>query len=203
MNSKVNIKMNMNIKKMGPLLLIMFLLQGCIAAAVVGGAAVGSISYFNRNRIKSYYHDNNIDFSAHHRIRKEPLLKDNAHIVVAVYHNVVLLAGQAVSPAQRIKAGQLVRSIPHVQKVYNEITIAGPTTTLTRSSDAWITGKVKTEMVWKGKLKSRNIKIVTENGVVYLLGEVSQEQAKIAADVARRVQGVQKVVMLFEIRRVP
>jgi len=186
-------------KKIAPLLLIMVFLQGCIAAALIGGATVGGTSYYNRNRIKTYYDDGNIAFAANQRIRKEPILRDNTHIVVAVYRNIVLLAGQVVSPSQRIKAQQLVRSIPHVRRVYNEIAIAGPTTTLTRSSDAWITSKVKSEMVLAEKLKSRNIKIVTENGVVYLLGVVSKAQSKMATDVARRVQGVQKVVTLFEI----
>lgn len=186
-------------KKIAPLLVIMLLLQGCIAAAVIGGAAVGGTGYYNRNRIKTYYDDDNINFTANQRIRKEPILKDDAHIVVAVYHNIVLLAGQVISPAQRIKAEQLVRSIPNVRTVYNEIVIAGPTTTLTRSSDAWITAKVKSEMLLTAKLQSRNIKIVTENGVVYLLGVLSQQQSNMASNVARRVQGVQKVVTLFEI----
>lgn len=175
------------------------MLQSCIVLAV-GGAAAGTAAYLGRQPISTYYKDSNIRYTINQRIKDEASLKENTHIIVAVYEGVVLLAGQVISPAQRIKVQQLANGIPGIKRIYNEITVSGPTSTLTRSSDAVITSRVKSEMLLQKQLKSRNIKIITENGVVYLMGEVTQQQASLASNTVRRTSGVQRVVTLFEIR---
>lgn len=174
--------------------LVVILMAGCASTQ-----RTSSQSSSGSNPIKTYYHDSNIQFAIIQRLRKAPSLKRNTHIVSAVYHQVVLLAGQVVNPGQRIKAEQLVKSIPGVRRVYNEITIAGSITTLTRSSDAWLTSKVKSALAFTKGIPSRYIKVVTENGVVYLMGRLPRTQARQAAKIASQVQGVQKVVTLFEV----
>ena len=88
--------------------------------------------------------------------------------------------------------------MPDVTKVYNEIAVKGPTSSLSRASDSWITTKIKTQMLATKGLQSGSIKVVTENGAVYLMGMVSREQADTSVNIARQVTGVQKVVKIFQ-----
>jgi osmotically-inducible protein OsmY len=88
--------------------------------------------------------------------------------------------------------------VKNVSRVYNEITVEAPTSSWQRSHDAWITTKIKTEMLAKPGLHSTQIKVITENDVVYLMGVLSERQATIAINVARQVDGVIKVVKVFE-----
>ncbi len=126
-----------------------------------------------------------------------PTFKDS-HLVVTSLNHVVLLVGQTPSEAIRQKAAYYAAHTKKVKRVYNEITITGPTSALTRSSDAWITTKVKTDLVAKLGLGAGKVKVVTENGTVYLLGTVTHQQAKDATLLARKISGVQRVVKLFE-----
>jgi len=91
-----------------------------------------------------------------------------------------------------------VRSVPKVSHVYDEIAIAAPSSLMSRSSDTVITSKVKTRMLASDKVEGLNIKVVTENGVVYLMGLVKHQQGDAATEIARTTGGVQKVVKLFE-----
>jgi osmotically-inducible protein OsmY len=92
----------------------------------------------------------------------------------------------------------LAHSVADVKRIYNEITIQGPTSSLTRTSDAWITTKIKSQMLATDDLQSGTIKVLTENGAVYLMGVVTHDQADMSVDIARQVSGVQKVVKIFQ-----
>lgn len=157
----------------------------------------GCSNFFKTTGLSTYYTDSNIKFTLIQRLKRLPNLYDKNHIVPTVYQGTVLLAGQVLHPEERIEVERLTKGIPGIKRVYNELEIAGPTSTLTRSSDSWITTRIKTNMLLDKHLSSHEIKIVTENGIVYLLGTVSQQQAQIATTVARQVPGVQKVVPLF------
>ena len=85
-----------------------------------------------------------------------------------------------------------------MRKVHNELTVAGKTSYLSRTNDSWLTTKVKSAMAAAESADSTRIKVVTENGVVYLMGLVTREEADAAADIARHIQGVQKIVKVFE-----
>lgn len=121
-----------------------------------------------------------------------------AHIVVVSFNGVVLLAGQVNTAEQRILAAQTVAKIGKVRSVHNEITVAGKTSMVARSNDSWITTKVKTKLLADDAVEGGRIKVVTENGVVYLMGLVTRDEATRAAEVARKTAGVQKVVRIFE-----
>src|SRR5207248_1056084 len=97
----------------------------------------------------------------------------------------------------RQEAEDIVRSVPEIKRIYNQITIKGPASSLTQASDSWITAKIKTEMLATKGLQSGTIKVVTENGTVYLMGTVNRDQADVAVDIARQVQGVQRVKEIF------
>ena len=121
-----------------------------------------------------------------------------AHVVTVSYNGFVLIAGQVPDEAMKKKAAEVVREIRGVRRIYNELEIAGNTAGMVRSSDAWITTKVKSGLLANEKIQSGRVKVVTENGVVYLMGLATQAEAERAADVAADVDGVQRVVKLFE-----
>lgn len=121
-----------------------------------------------------------------------------AHIVVVSYNGITLLAGQVNTEEQRQLAAKTVANISKVRRVHNELTLTGSTSMLARSNDAWITTKVKTKLLANSAVEGGRIKVVTENGVVYLLGLVTKDEATRAAEIARKTGGVQKVVRIFE-----
>lgn len=185
-------------KKALILLALLMPLSGCIPIALVVGATAGGAVLYNQRSLKTQLQDRDAAQRAQDYINEDPELKNRSHISVAVYNHVALMVGQAQTPTLRDRAYQLVQREKNISRIYNEVQIAGATSLLQRSNDGWITTKVKTAMVAERGLKSSDIKIVTENGVVYLMGLVSQQQAKLATNVARRVAGVRKVVKVFQ-----
>jgi osmotically-inducible protein OsmY len=111
---------------------------------------------------------------------------------------VVLVTGEAVTEEARQQVIEIVRAIPRVRQVYDELAVAPPTSLLARSSDSVITAKVKTQLVAIKDFDATRVKVVTERGVVYLLGLLSAADAERVTEVTRAVGGVQKVVKLFE-----
>lgn len=122
----------------------------------------------------------------------------SSHIVVTSYNGVVLLAGQTPRADLKQLAGQAAGRTQDVKKVYNELQVMTPSNALARSNDALITSKIKANMLLDTTIPSSKIKIVTENGIVFLLGLVTRKEGQSAANVATTHSGVQKVVKLFE-----
>ncbi|OGT35095.1 MAG: hypothetical protein A3F11_07775 [Gammaproteobacteria bacterium RIFCSPHIGHO2_12_FULL_37_14] len=173
-------------------------LQGCIfVAGAAAGAAAIAIVYDHRT-LQNAVQDTQIANAIINKIRTIPALKDDSHIEVTVFNRVVLLTGETPDANWRQQAEEIAKSVPDVSRVYNQLALEGPTSTLTRTSDSWITTKIKSQMLATDDLKSSSIKVVTENGVVYLIGIVNRDQADTAVDIARQVVGVQKVVKIFQ-----
>lgn len=122
-----------------------------------------------------------------------------AHIVVVSYNGYVLLAGQVNSEKLKAQATDVVRKVHAVRRIYNELEIAAPSSGITRSSDTWITTKVKSWLLGSTSVEGGRVKVVTENGVVYLMGLATTAEAKRIADKAATISGVQRVIKLFEI----
>tara|TARA_B100000579_G_scaffold414829_1_gene408844 strand:- start:2093 stop:2674 length:582 start_codon:yes stop_codon:yes gene_type:complete len=123
---------------------------------------------------------------------------DKCHLVVVSYNGFVLLAGQVTSEALKIRAAKVIREIPTVKHVYNELEIAAPSSKMTRTSDAWITTKIKSKLLANPDIPGLRVKVVTENGVVFLLGLLNSEEAKRVGEISSEVKGVQRIVQLFE-----
>ncbi len=121
-----------------------------------------------------------------------------SHVVVTSFNGYVLLAGQVASEQLKAQAEQITRDVKKVRKVYNELEIAGPTTPLVRAGDSWITTKIKANMTAAEGFPASRIKVVTENGTVYLMGLVTTHEADQAVDIAKKSYGVQKIVKVFE-----
>ena len=170
------------------------LLSGCVAA-VVGGAGTAVLVGEDRRTVGTVTEDQGIELKSENRIRDK--FKD-AHINVTSYSRMVLLTGEAADAATRTEIEKTVRAVENVRGVYNEITPAGVTALSARANDSFITSKVKARFVDQRKFNAVHVKVVTEAGVVYLLGLVKRKEADDAVEIARTTSGVQKVVKLFE-----
>jgi len=130
--------------------------------------------------------------------KASPDLDQNSHIVVSSFNGIVLLAGQTPRADLKSLAEQTASQVQKVKKVHNELQVLQPSSLLARNNDAWLTTKIKTQMYADNSVPGSRIKVVTENGIVYLLGLVTQAEAARATSVVQGVSGVQKIVKLFE-----
>ena len=177
------------------------LLNGCTAAVVGGATATGVNIAHDRRTTGTYIDDEGIELKAGAAIRKEKELSKHIHINIISINGVVLLVGQAPTEAMRQQAGSITQGIEKVRLVHNEMTVAAPNSMMTRSSDSYITTKVKASLFGiKGQedLDPTRVKVVTENGTVFLMGILYHAEANTVAAKASQVGGVQKVVKLFE-----
>ena len=186
-----------HIKKLFAVILLGISLSGCIPIAlIVGATAGGAVVYDKRSTVTMAQDQESGEVAG--KLMKQSSDLAGTHIVIAMFNHIMLLAGQTNTAAQRTTADQIATSVKNVSRVYNEISIRKPTSSWQRSRDAWITTKIKTEMLTKSGLHSTQIKVVTEDGVVYLMGELTPHQAELATNIARRADGVKEVVKVFE-----
>lgn len=172
-------------------------LSGCVAL-VGGGAAVAGMSAVDRRTTGTQVEDQGIELRAGNRI--EEVMGEKARVSATSYNRMVLLTGQAGNATDKATIEKLVREQATVRQVYNEIEVVPFTATLSqRSKDTMITGQVKASLVNAKDISSSAIKVVTENNVVYLMGIVTPRESKRAAEIARGVNDVTKVVRLFEV----
>jgi osmotically-inducible protein OsmY len=142
--------------------------------------------------------DEQLETIARVNLNKADPALEASHINVVAYNGIVLLTGQVPSQQLRTLATNTVVTLPKVRQVFNEMQIQGKTSLLARTNDTWLTTKVKTKLISHKDIDSGRIKIVTEDGVIYLMGMLSRVQAEKAAEVARTTGGVQKVVKAIE-----
>ena len=172
-------------------------LAGC-APLIVGGAAVGTVLMATDRRSSgAQVDDEAIELRSAARLREA--LGEGAHVNVTSYNRKVLLTGEVPTAAARQQAEQVVARVDNVKGVVNELGVMANTTLGQRSSDTLITGKVRASLVDAQDLQANAFKVVTERSVVYLLGRVTQREADRATGLARQVNGVQKVVRIFEL----
>ena len=143
--------------------------------------------------------DDNIETKAIVNIHAADDAFDEAHIVVVSFNGYVLLAGQVASEDLKATATDVVRKIHGVRRIYNEMEVAAPSSGMTRTSDTWVTTKVKSWLLGSPDIQGTRVKVTTENGVVYLMGLATTEEAQRISDKAAGIGGVQRVVRLFEI----
>ena len=177
------------------------LLSGCTPLILGGATATGVNIAHDRRTIGTYIDDEGIELKAVAAIYKDKGLSQQIHINIISVNGVVLLVGQAPTASLRERAGAIVQGLEKVRLVHNEVTIAAPNSLMTRSSDSIITTKVKARLIGiKGfdDLDPTRVKVVTENGTVFLMGILYQAEADAVTERASQVGGVQKVVKLFE-----
>ena len=178
------------------LVLCIPLLGGCVGAAVVGAGA-GALMIADRRASEVYIADQGLELRAASRISDK--YGDKVHVNVTSYNRMLLLTGEV--PTAEIKADveKIAAGVNDVKSISNELAIAGPSSFGVRSNDSYITSKVKARFIDTGKFSANVVKVVTEAGVVFLLGIVTQAEADAAVEIARTTGGVLKVVRVFEI----
>ena len=142
--------------------------------------------------------DESIETKAMVNVRAANDAFDKAHLVIVSYNGYVLIAGQVSTQALKDQATGVVKEVRGVRRIYNELEVAAPSSGMTRTSDTWITSKVKSFMLASGDIQGNRVKVVTENGVVYLMGLATRTEAERIAEAAD-TSGVQRVVKLFEL----
>ena len=143
--------------------------------------------------------DENIETKALVNIHDANEAFDGSNIKVVSYNGYVLIAGQVANQALKDQATKVVKEVRGVRRIYNELEIAAPSSAMTRTSDTWITTKVKSFLLGSFDIEGTRVKVVTEDGVVYLMGLATREEADRIAAEAADIAGVQKVVKLFEL----
>ena len=172
------------------------LLGGCFFGAVAGITA-GSLAAADRRTVGIQVEDRSIQLKATSAIRER--VGEAANINVTVYNRQVLLTGQAPDAETRNRADAAAAGVANVRLLVNDIQIAGNTSFSTRSNDALLTTKVKATFVDAQDVYANAFKVTTENGVVYLVGLVTDREGNRAADLASTISGVVKVVKVLDI----
>lgn len=145
-----------------------------------------------------YLEDESIETKTLVNISKGSQALAQSHINVVSYNGQLLLIGQVPDEQIKREAGSVAGQVQHVRKIHNELEVAGPTSTIVRSNDVYLTSRIKVQMLADKRVEGGRIKVVTENGVVYLMGLVTPAEAELAVDITRSVTGVRKIVKVFE-----
>jgi osmotically-inducible protein OsmY len=172
-------------------------LSGC-APLILGGAAIGTaLMVSDRRSSGAQIDDEAIELRSLSRLRDA--FGDRAHINVTSYNRQVLLTGEVPSEAVKQQAEQVIARVDGVRSIVNDLAVMAPTTLPQRSGDVLITGKVRASFVDAADLQANSFKVVTERGTVYLMGRVTSREADRATAIARQINGVQRVVRIFEV----
>ena len=170
-------------------------LSGC-APLILGGAVMTGVVATDRRTAGTQLEDEAIELKVASAVRQE--LGDRVHLNVTSFNRQVLLSGEAAASADRERAEKLAQSQENVKGVVNDLAIMAPSSLTQRTKDTVITSQIKASFIDAKDLQSNSIKVVTERGIVYLMGRVTQREAKRATDIARSVGGVAKVVRVFD-----
>ncbi|VVD83563.1 BON domain-containing protein [Pandoraea communis] len=184
------------IKPLAAAALIVATLGGCVPI-LLGGAATGALVATDRRSVGAQTEDREIQVKAEANIANT-LTDDAVHVNVTVFNRRVLLTGEVPDEKTKQRAMDIVKQINNVRGIVDEIAIAPKSSLGSRSNDAWITSKVKANLINTKEISANVFKVVTERGDVYLMGLVSEEEGRIGANVASRIDGVQKVIKLYE-----
>lgn len=172
-------------------------LSACVPLLLTGAAGGTALIATDRRTSGTQLEDQGIELRAGNEMRAA--FGSRNHINVNSYNRQVLLTGEVSSAADKLAAEQLARGVVNVSSVISELAIMGNSSLTQRSSDALVTGRVKAMLIDARDLQANTISVITERGVTYLMGRVSQREAERATSVVRSVPGVLKVVRIFEV----
>ncbi len=182
-----------------PLILFsLYILSGC-TAAVVGGAVAGTSVAMDNRTTGDYVEDQNIKTKFAHLFYKDEDLSKNTHVNITSYNRQVLITGETPAEQQKQKLSDIADQIKNVRRYFNEVIIAQPTSMSSRTNDSYLTSKIKTSVfTHMDELDGAQVKVVTENGTVFLMGLVTRKQGEQITEITRTTNGVKRVIKLFE-----
>ncbi|MDR3492049.1 MAG: BON domain-containing protein [Gammaproteobacteria bacterium] len=181
-----------NIFLLASLLAGSLLITSCTNVAMTSASAV-----YNRSSLQSSFSDHYTDMKVSQALYWGSKHFKDSNISINTFNGEVLLTGQIPSPELQQEATELASNAIGVTHVYNMTKVTNPISALTKTSDSWITAKIKSRLIANSEIDPSRIKVVTEDGTVYLMGLVLPEQAAIATDIARSTDGVDNVVTMF------
>jgi osmotically-inducible protein OsmY len=164
---------------------------------MIGGAMMGSLVATDRRTSGTQLEDEGIELRAASRVRDN--LGERVHVNITSYNRQVLLTGEVPTDQDKQRVEQVVAKVENVRTIVNELVIASISSLSQRSSDVYVTGKIKASMIDSRDLFANAFKVVTERGTTYLMGRVTQREADHATNIARSTSGVRKVVRVLEI----
>ncbi|AXP38118.1 TPA: division/outer membrane stress-associated lipid-binding lipoprotein [Haemophilus influenzae] len=185
------------LKKLAILLGATIFLQGCVAAVIGGGAVAAKVATDPRTT-GTQIDDETFEFKVENAVEKDAQIKAEGRVNAVSYNGRVLLIGQVPNSDVKDTATALAKGVEGVNEVYNELTVSPKISFAQISKDSWLTTQVKSKMFVDGRVKATDVKVISENGEVFLLGNVTQSQANAAADIASKISGVKKVIKVFK-----
>jgi osmotically-inducible protein OsmY len=174
------------------------LLPACVPVIVAGAAGGAALGATDRRTAGAQVDDEGIELKV--VTQANNLYGERAHVNVTSYNGLVLLTGEVPDQGAWASIGSFAKAQEKVKAVQNELVVAPPTNLAQRSNDTYITSKVKARFVEANKFPPNAVKVVTERGVVYLMGIVTKAEGDSAGDIAATTDGVTKVVKVFEYR---
>lgn len=187
----------MRVINFAQLCLLSLLLSGCVT--LLDATNEGPIDPEpGKRNLGQYFSDRNLETIIAVNLRKASPELEDAHINIICFNGVVLLTGEVPSKDLRQVASETVRSIKQVRQVHNELMVQSNSTFFSRANDNWLATRVRGKLIVNRDTDAERVKVVVENRVVYLMGLLTREEAKIASEVAASVSGVEKVVRVFE-----
>ena len=179
------------------LLLSITTIQGC--AVLVIGAGVGAASAaHDRRTLGAQVDDKTAASKISVALSEVEELKNRTSITVQVFNGTALLVGQAPTNELIQLAQQTAAKVKNIKKLHNQIRLGSPISTSVAANDVWLASKVKTQLLADKRVDGLNVEIEVENGEVFLMGLVTQQEANIAVDITRNIAGVKQVVKAFE-----
>lgn len=169
-----------------------------LALALIGGCVSLTGADPTKRTLGVVIDDEAVERLAKRHIRAADDGLAESHINVVSYHGVVLLTGEVATAALRDRAERSLANIRKIRAVFNDIQVGGPSNLVARANDGWIATKVRSGLTASEEVKVTRIKVVAERGVIYLIGVVPRDQGDAAAEVARDVFGVNRVVKVFD-----
>lgn len=171
-------------------------LEACVPAVIVGGGVTGTMAATDRRTFGTQTEDRTIGFKG--ESVADAVVGNQGHVNVTSFNRLVLITGEVPNEGMKTRVASEVAQIPNVRNVVNELEITAPSSLSARSNDSLITAKVIAGFLDDRDLYANSLKTVTERGIVYLMGRVTEREGNRAAEVASTVPGVQRVVKVFE-----
>ena len=172
------------------------LLQGCAPVLIGAGSAAAVTSLEDRRSTGTQLDDESIEVRSSNRLADR--FGDRVHVNVTSYNRIALITGEAPDERARQEVEKIVLAVPGVRAATNDVQVAGISSYAARTNDSYLTTKVRGRLFDTKRVSPVHVKVVTEAGVVYLMGLVTEPEADEAVEIARTTGGVRKVVKVFE-----
>lgn len=173
-------------------------LSACITATIAGVTIATVDILHDRRTAGEYIDDGGIELNAANYLLSNSDIRSAAHVKADSWNGILLLTGEIDNEETKRRVISYMNTIQGVRQVVDETTITGKSALLARTHDAWISSKVKGRLLLKTGLDANRIKVITTRGTVYLMGIVDQEEGEQATELTRTINGVARVVKVFE-----